>query len=641
MLIETQARKHEQTYSDEHRKLLGTHYTPDPIVDYIVQRSLRPFLEVADCLEDIRVLDPACGSGLFLLKAFDLLAQQWRSTFGSFGPQEAKHILANSLHGIDIDKRAISATRKHLLEKASLSETDVPQLVDNIIVDDSLSLKPSFSQLGLADLSTDETKVSFAFAKHSFHAVIGNPPYVRIQNTSLNKRDRYASTYVTASGRFDISSLFVELSEYFLKEQGRLGFIVSNKILSTSGARKLRAFLLTHFSIEEIVDLSDTKLFEAAVLPMILVATRTQNNGGHIAYSSITESHSRVATAVQSDNLLGSVSTSQIPFEANIEFANRVFQVQRFYSNPPTAKANVWTFHNERENRLLTKLRLNSSQTLNDVSEKISVGLKTTADSVFIKPMTKHFIIQKGFEPELIFPLLESHNIDRWRCSWDPERDLSVLYPHTEENGKVVPIDLEAYPKAKKYLESNRPQLQARTYLAESDRRWFEIWVHQSPSDFRQRKLITPDISTHNRFAIDDNALFVNGTCFYIILKDKSDNSYLSILGLLNSKVIEYFHKTTSGNSLYAKRFRYWSSYLRSYPIAKRLSNSHELKDAIVTNVSRLLRSNGDEERSLLEKENDHLCYRLFDLTDEDIEEIETTLSIHSSRSPQKGNSLK
>ena len=641
MLIETRARKHEQTYSNEHRKLLGTHYTPDPIVDYIVQHSLCPLLEFPERLQAIRVLDPACGSGLFLLKAFEILAQRWRGAFGSFGPQDAKHILANSLFGIDIDEPAVLATRRHLLEKASLSEDDVPQLIENIAVGDSLSLKPPFTQLGLDDPATDQTKAGSCFSKHSFHAIIGNPPYIRIQNTSLNKRDRYTSTYLTASGRFDISTLFVELSEYLLKDQGRLGFIVSNKILSTSGARKLRAFLLAHFSIEEIVDLSDTKLFEAAVLPLIVVATRTRNNGDHIAYSSITESHTRDASTVQSDNLLGLIAGSQIPFEANVAFANKVFQVQRFYGSRPSTRANVWTFHNERENRLLSKLKLNSSHTLNDISEKISVGLKTTADSVFIKPMTKNFIKERGFEPELVFPLLESHNIDRWRYLWDSEGDLFVLYPHIEQNGKLVPIDLDTYPRAKEYLEANRPQLEARTYLAESNRRWYEIWVHQSPNDFRQRKLITPDISSHNRFAIDDKAFFVNGTCFYIILKDKSDNSYYSILGLLNSKIIEYFHKTTSGNSLYAKRFRYWSSYVGSYPIAKRLFSAPELTSAIVTNVSRLLRTNNDEERVRLEKENDRLCYQLFDLTNDDIKEIESTLTVHSPHSRTKGISAK
>jgi adenine-specific DNA-methyltransferase len=641
MLIETQARRHEQTYSDEHRKLLGTHYTPEPIVDHIVRRSLHPLLESTNGLQDIRVLDPACGSGLFLLKAFDILAEQWLSTFGGFGPREAKHILAKCLFGVDIDERAVLLTRKHLLEKASVSEMDVPQLVDNIIAGDSLSFKPQFSQLGLEDLSSDDTRLSSAFAAHSFHAVIGNPPYVRIQNTSLSKRGGYSSTYMTASGRFDISSLFIELSEYFLNDQGRLGFIVSNKILSTSGAKKLRAFVLSHFSIEEIVDLSDTKLFEAAVLPMILIGSRTRSDGGHIAFSSITESRHRVANVVQSDNLLGFVSNSRIPSQACVSFANRIFQVQRFYAAPPSPKANVWTFHNERENRLLAKLKLNSSCTLSEISEKISVGLKTTADSVFIKPMTQDFIRERDFESQLIFPLLESHNVERWRCRWDPEGDLFVLYPHIEQNGKVIPITLDSYPNVKRYLESNRTQLQSRTYLAESDRRWFEIWVHQSPADFRQRKIITPDISTHNRFAFDDRAFFVNGTCFYIILKDKSESFYFSILGLLNSKVIEYFHKTTSGNSLYAKRYRYWSSYIGSYPVAEQLLRSSELRASIARNVSRLLESRDDGQRKLLEKENDRLCYQLFELVHEDIKEIETTLSIHSSQPTEKGNSRK
>ena len=67
-LIETKARQHEQTYSIDHRKLLGTHYTPDSVVDYIVNRTLRPYLESPDLFTNIRILDPACGSGLFCLK---------------------------------------------------------------------------------------------------------------------------------------------------------------------------------------------------------------------------------------------------------------------------------------------------------------------------------------------------------------------------------------------------------------------------------------------------------------------------------------------------------------------------------------------------------------------------------------------
>jgi tRNA1(Val) A37 N6-methylase TrmN6 len=638
MLIETQARSHEQTYSDEHRKLLGTHYTPDSIVDYIVRRSLSPLMKSSENIQKIKVLDPACGSGLFLLKVFDILSDNWRQTFGPFGPEEATHILANCLFGIDIDERAVIATRRHLLQKASLPESELNLLSKNIVIGNALELKPSFNQISLEHQSDLESQSSSQFLAHSFDCVVGNPPYIRIQNTELEKRAFYSQAYTTAAGRFDISTLFLELSDYLLKVDGRLGFIFSNKILTTAGAKKLRTFLLAHFSIQEIVDLTDTKLFEAAVLPMILLASRSKENGHHIAYSIVTESHNASTEPVHIENLLELIQKSEIPFEATVSSANRVFQVQRFYASPPSLRANVWTFHSETENRLLSKLRFGASHSLNQLADKISVGLKTTADNVFIKPMTKEFITKRKLESELIFPLLESHNIDRWRPSWDSDGDLFVLYPHVERKRKVVPIDLELFPHAKAYLEANRPQLEARSYLAESNREWYEIWVHQSPNDFRQSKIITPDISTSNRFALDTNGYFVNGTCFYIILKDKSDVSYYTILGLLNSKLMEYFHKTTTGNSLYAKRFRYWTSYIAGYPISKRLTVASELQSSLAHNVAILLHSIDPDERKRLEAENDLICYESFELSPSEIREIESTLSMHGANLSAKGS---
>ena len=326
-----------------------------------------------------------------------------------------------------------------------------------------------------------------------------------------------------------------------------------------------------------------------------------------------------------------------MPLDTDVDLDGRTFKVQRFFTTPPSKSANVWTFHNEREDTLLTKLKSASAYTIGDLCKKISVGLKTTADGVFIKPMVEDFVNQHGFEKKLVFPLIESHNVNRWHCSWNSQSDLYVLYPHIEQNGKVLPADLDEYPKIKRYLEIHRQQLEARTYIRDSRRQWYEIWVHQSPEDFRQRKIITPDIASYNRFALDENGFFVNGTCYYLILKDTSDLSYYSILGLLNSKVIEYFHKITSGNSLYAKRFRYWTAYISMYPVAKEFFNSTRLTAQLVKNVSRLLNNPTGKERVGMEAENDNLCYQLFDITESEIKEIETTLAIHRLQLPKKG----
>ena len=617
------------------------HYTPDSLVDYIVRRALRPLLDTPDNLSQIRIIDPACGSGLFLLKAYEVLADCWQKTFGNFSAKDAKFILENSLFGIDIDEQAVLETKKNLLQKACLSEHDCVNINKNIAVGDALFLRPSSTLIPPSEQDFNELLTNEFFTKHSFDCVVGNPPYVRIQNTPREKRERYALSYTTAAGRFDIAALFLELSEYLLSEKGRLGFIVSNKILSTAGAKKIRFFLLKHFSIEEIVDLGDTKLFDAAVLPMILIAGRVNENGDCIAYSSITELHNGAANKSSTTDLLQLLEKTEIPFEANVSFADRDFQVQRFYANPPSRQTNVWTFHNERQNYLLAKIRHNSACTIDELARKISVGLKTTADNVFIKPMTQEFVQQKTLERDLVFPVIESHNVERWTYSWNPQQDLFVLYPHIEKNGRVIPVELDVYPKIKEYLESNRTQLEARAYLSDSGRRWYEIWVHQSPSDFRRRKIITPDLSSHNRFALDDRGFYVNGTCFYLILMDESDISYYSILGLLNSKVIEYFHKTTSGNSLYAKRFRYWSSYIQGYPVAKRLLTDPDIRSLLARNVSNLLNTTNMAERAELEKENDRLCYELFGFTDDEIREIESTLSVCSPPSRKKGIAAK
>lgn len=642
--VEARARQCERNYSDRDRKRLGAHYTPDAVVDYIVKRVLRPLIDHPDSLRNIKILDPACGSGLFLLKAYEILADYWRRVNGGFNKRDAEHILQDCLFGIDIDERAVSVTKTHLRQKASLCETDSAFLDSNIVVGDALSLAHPSTLIPMHNRTTEELSPVGIFAKRSFDCVIGNPPYVRIQNTPSEKRGYYTSSYTTASGRFDVSTLFIELSEYLLKENGRFGFIVSNKVLSTSGAKELRRFLLTQFNLEEIVDLADTKLFAAAVLPMILIASRPRRNGdqacpkSRIVYSSITESHEVTASALPTDNVLHLLDNPEIPLEANVSFAKRIFRLQRFYADTPSSRDKVWTFHNERENRILSKIRQNSICVLSDIAETISVGLKTTADDIFIKPMTEDFIRQKGLETTLVYPVLESHNINRWTYSWAPQRDLFVLYPHIEQNGKVIPIELEAYPYVKEYLETNRPRLESRKYLLESGRRWYEIWVHQSPSDFNRRKIVTPDISTCNRFALDDKRFYVNGTCFYLILTDESDVSYYSILGLLNSKVIEYFHKVANGNSLYAKRFRYWSSYISAYPVPSRLLNSSDLRLLIAQNVGRLLVTDKNDERMDLEEKNNRLCYELFNLTEVEVKEIEATLSAWSLPSSKKGN---
>jgi hypothetical protein len=649
MRTESQALYHQLQYSTERRKSLGIHYTPEAIIEYIVRRTLQPYFERSnlELARNITIIDPACGSGLFLLKAFDLLCSFWKQHFGYFRPENARYILENSLYGVDIDASAAQTAKAHLIQKGKEFGVRDLDLDHTIHQGDALMRPVSHIQLEMlfdAESATvrsvEESAEAFdwyqnfpqVFAQGGFDCVIGNPPYVRIQRVQPpERRARYAELYETARGRFDIAGLFIELANIIAKPGGHIGYIVSNKLLSTNGASQLRDFILTHYTLVEIVDLTDTKLFSAAVLPMILIIERRSAEAKSFVHASIQEVKTTHHPPLSVEHLLEPLERNQLPLRADVEWEGRSFRIEKFESPLPTGQQRVWTFHYPSQRHLIEKLRKNAAYTLESIARRIGVGLKTTADNVFIKPMKLDFIKGHKLEREIVFPILESHNIRRWQCDWKPERDLHVLYPHQEQDGKVIPVCLEDYPNSECYLLSNREQLEARTYVKKSGRRWYEIWVHQSPRDFKQLKLIVPDIASRNRFALDEQRFFVNGTCFYIVLRDQSFEHNLLILALLNSKVLEFFHKVTSGNVLYAKRFRYWTSYLKPYPIpdVTHPRNSGLVKD-IVGNTRRLVEISDEQETIALEKENDRLIYQLFELTDAEVEELEYSLMLQS-----------
>jgi hypothetical protein len=637
MKIERQALSHQLRYSSERRKLLGVHYTPEVIIEYIVRRTLQPYFEGGDFdfIRSITIVDPACGSGLFLLKAFDLLCSFWKQRLGYLRGEDVRHILENNLYGIDIEASAVHAAKGHLLRKAKELEVEVADLEHTLLQGDALMRPASNSQTEMffgferAIEGFDwHQKFPRIFDRGGFDCVVGNPPYIRIQHVQPpERRAKYVELYETARGRFDIAGLFIELANCIMKPGGRIGYIVSNKLLSTGGASQLRDYILAHYTLVEIVDLADTKLFSAAVLPMILIMEKRLAQAKSFVHASIQEIKTTRYPPLPVEHLLAPLERNQLPLRVDVEWEGRHFRVEKFDSLLPTRHQRVWTFHHPTEHRLVERLRSNAVCTLASISHKISVGLKTTADDVFIKPMTSDFIRQSDLEREVVFPVLESHNVRRWRCDWKSDQDLYVLYPHQEQDGKVVPVHLDRYPNTERYLLSHREQLEARTYLKQSGRKWYEIWVHQSPKDFEQLKLITPDIAPKNCFALDDRKFFVNGTCFYIILKDQSIEHNLLILALLNSKALEFFHKVTSGNVLYAKRFRYWTSYLRPYPIPDLINprNSAAVKK-LVKNTLRLIEVSHEQERIMLEEENDRSVYQLFELTDQEIEELESSL---------------
>lgn len=194
----------------------------------------------------------------------------------------------------------------------------------------------------------------------------------------------------------------------------------------------------------------------------------------------------------------------------------------------------------------------------------IKVGIKTTADAVFIREDWKS-LAGGTPETELLLPLLTHHCASRWAVG-GPRKQ--VLYPYDIAASKRSVVDLKRYPRVKKYFQSHRQRLQGRKYVVDSGRQWFEIWVPHQPVDWAKPKIVWPDISEEPKFFLDTSGAIVNGDCYWIKLKEEVDPDWLlMMLAVANSSVATTFYDTVFHNKLYANRRRFMTQYVKEFPL--------------------------------------------------------------------------
>ena len=198
---------------------------------------------------------------------------------------------------------------------------------------------------------------------------------------------------------------------------------------------------------------------------------------------------------------------------------------------------------------------------------KVRVGVKTTADPVFIKKDWKE-LKELGPEKDLIHTLISADNVERWKLNEDQR--LELLYTHYDNGGKKAVIDLDKFPKAANYLETHRERLEGRGYVIKAKRKWFEIWVPQNPRAWKYPKLVFPDISVESKFYLDTSGSIVNGNCYWIAAENKESEQRLKLIqGVANSSLMSTYHDLMFNNKLYSGRRRYFSQYVEKYPVPR------------------------------------------------------------------------
>ena len=429
-----------------------------------------------------------------------------------------------------------------------------------------------------------------------FDVVIANPPYVRTQVLGSARAQELAARF-GLPGRIALYQAFAKAMPNVLRPGGVLGLLASNRFLTVKSGAALRQLLLTEFDLAAIYDLGDTKLFSASVLPVVVVASRRRTErSGVCRFDRVYACRSGAPSALPEAEYPAILDAFRDPqVHGIVRTANGRFKIERGFLQT-TGDGEVWSLSTADYRQWLETVAAHQRYCFGDVV-CTRVGIKTTADEVFIRDDWQSLPADRQPESELLHPLATHASAGRWVAvsqqkggqSGAAPRERKVLYPHVLQEGKRVAVDLGRYPRARAYLEAHRERLARRKYVIDAGRQWYEIWVPRHPADWAKPKIVFPDIAEEPRFSLDSSGGLVNGDCYWMTLRPGFDSAWLYlILGIANSSFITEYYDLAFHNKLYAGRRRFMTQFVRRFPLPDpSAAATREMVDLVVQLVNR------------------------------------------------------
>lgn len=621
----------------EVRKAGGVYYTPTYIVDYIVENTVGKLLEgktpqevggltatfkPAKNARPISILDPACGSGSFLLVAYQYLLDwylkqytevddpkqhargtnpriyqtstgDWRLTIA-----ERKRILLSHIYGVDIDYQAVEVTKLSLLLKVLEKETEatiqrelfakqraLPDLAENIKCGNSL-IGPDFYDGQQRELFTDDDRLRinafdwrgkqgfpkiFNADSPGFDAVIGNPPYISamLLSSSLHPdvKEYWKHHYSCARGAYDIYILFIEKAANLVRQKGFVCFIVPNKFLAAEYAQAFRSWVLARLTFVRLLDLSRVRVWSAAVYPVVPLFQNT------------TSSSTDVLDVLNSDVAHKQKSIAKITAKQLAKCPD-----------------NLWSFITQTGAELLIKC-ISRSVPLESLAEVC--GATTVAE---------------GAEyPSLISNLSSTEAIDDGNSKFLVSGSVFRYYTTWEHD----PVQFTGIKYRRPVIRLTNPMPERR--------------IRQSTSS----KIIICKVALVPRAYFDETGDFTGGYTTYI-MGAELDPKYIT--GVINSKLMAYLYRRMyDALAMGGGYLRFQPPQMRRLPIIAMTSETRpnaERLSSLVQQIQNLHMTRHsvrtDHERTALQHQIDHtdrqidaLVYELYGLSDKEIQLIE------------------
>lgn len=620
----------------EVRKAGGVYYTPVPIVEYIVEETIGPLLEGAtpSAVAKLKILDPACGSGSFLIAAYQYLID-WHTAYYARTPTntrkfletrtdggvrlntaERKRILLDNIYGVDIDPQAVEVTKLSLLLKVIEGQKQLelavgrilPDLDQNIrcgnsLIDDNFPMPLDLTESERLQFNPFNWQDNFPSIMRAggFDAIIGNPPYLNIDAVWGRKDPRLA--YIK-SHYSDIHTDKTDILFYFLARaaqicRGEIGFIVSRSFLEADKAQKLRAWLAANTRVREVLDFR-----EAIVFPRVGINTAI-----------IRLTHS---TSVRKGTFRRYRNKTLPPGYR----PNHLRDSKHFEENEtPLASLGSasWIVADADHTALLAKIDA-AGERVADILH-VGKGMETGSNESFVIPEGDTELLAAAQRGAMVYRRARNSDIQAYKISNDGPR---LLYLEGARSFTSLP------PEVKRHLNRHKNALTSRKAFERGDCDWWRYTWPLHKDYFTRPRIYAPYRARDNRFAVDQDATYLGITDTTVLYDNDQPEDLRYIAAVLNSKVLTYRFRFI-GKLVGGGTYEYFHNTVAKLPVPRRspgdpdhdtlvdlYTRASELKNDIATSRVPLERMTAQQALDATLAQIESIVARLFNLTNED-----------------------
>jgi type I restriction-modification system DNA methylase subunit len=648
-VITTTAKRAKVEDKPEVRKAGGVYYTPEYIVRYIVANTVGKYIEGKTPAEirEMRFADLACGSGSFLLGVYDTLLRYHTAYYNRSKRTRAeglkakclykeggmlqlsllqkRQILLTNIYGVDIDPQAVEVAQLSLylklLEDETIASTHkqqlemkqalLPSLGKNIICGNSLiawdildgKLFESGEERSVNPMNFED-KFPEVMKRGGFDVIVGNPPYLSIDDT-WGKGD-LRQRYIKKSYSF-VHNDKTDILFYFLAKavqlSRRVGFIVSRAFLEAYKANKLRAWLAQNANVTEIVDLRNYYVFKGVGITTAIVLLdkdREVPNARIYQLTSDTFLESELARDLKDKTLF-----------------------QAFTVSNESLGAAPWTFASDAIEIVKGKIDAAGKPLAKVLT--IGQGMQTGRNEVFGK-IDRTRVEEWGLAKGQYFVRARNSDIRRYEIQ---DRGEMLLYVENFRSFEELPEGVRTH------LLAHRAELEERAAYQRGDCEWWKYTWPLHKEHAHEPKLICPYLAKENRFAFDAEQKFLGLTDTTVLYDASQPESMYYLMALLNSRlltfrfrfigklksggILEYFWNSISKLPIRRIDFSNADDEARHDQVVHLVKELLDCKERLAASRSERDRGFYDGKCNALDHKIDELVYDLYGLTDKEI----------------------